>query len=96
MGMYKGQPIGYYVNAIKIMCEYIKSKVAANTLTEEGVIAFMRTTARNVNYPHLQDAFEVVLGCINLLYDYSKAKGFIPQDYAFDDFLKEHSLNKDK
>ena len=94
MGMYEGQPIGYYVNAIKIMCEYIKSKVATNTLTEEGVKVFMQTTARNVNYPHLQDAFEVVWGCINLLYDYSKAKGFIPKDYTLPDFLESHGFKR--
>ena len=82
-----GQPVGYYINAINIMCEYIKGKMEQGTLSKEGVSVFLQTTARNLNYPHLHEAFKSITECTQALYEYSKEKGFIDSSISYDDFM---------
>ena len=85
----QGQPVGYYIGAIKIMCEYMKGKMEKGILTKESVDVFLQSTAKNLNYPHLHEAFEAITECTQALYKYSKEKGFIDGDISYDDFMEE-------
>ena len=86
----QGQPVQYYTNAINIMCYYIMKKAASHDLTKNGIEVFFETTAQNRKLSYLQDSFCEIDKCAEILYNYSKEMGFIPQDCSFDDFLKEH------
>ena len=49
----------------------------------------MHTTARNLNYPHLQEAFGSIIECTHALYKYSIKKNFVDSNLSYEDFMAD-------
>ena len=60
----------------------------AGTLSSSGVHAYLRhIPKRGIEEGWPEEIYALTDPCLRKLYEYSKAKGFIPDDYTYDDFL---------
>ena len=63
-------------------------------LSQEGVHAYLRhIPIRGYNGDWPEEIYSLTESCVQKLYEYSKERKFIQEDFTFEDFLKSHGYN---
>ena len=71
----------------------VYERIAEGTLTQQGVHAYLcHIPIEGVHDGWPKEIYELATNCAKMLYEYSKTKGFIPNDYSYEDFLGKHGI----
>lgn len=71
----------------------LHERIENESLDESGIHAYLRhIPIRGIHNGWPKEIYELSDPCIHALYEYSKDKGFIPQEYTLEDFLKSHNI----
>lgn len=81
------QPVGYYINAAKIMLYVAREDMKQGIYPKDAIIHSVKALNKQKEDLRFSEIFDEIDNTISLMYEYSKKEGYIEQNVGFDDFL---------